>query len=516
MRSRSTSRLLCGARLCLALTGLCLVFSALRPLAAQPMQPPLSASIEQILDDEAFANAWWAAWIMNLDTGELVYERNAARSFIPASNTKLYTTAAALDQLGPDFRYHTVVYADGPVVDGVLEGNLIVRGSGDPVIGGRFNDGDRTEVFRAWADSLRAAGITYVRGDLIGDDDVFDDQPLGYGWSWDDEPYWYSAEISGLSFNDNCVDVTIEAAQTPGAPGRVSWEPGGTDYVRVINRTLTIPADSSLVEGYARARGTNVLELSSRVPAGDIDEESLTVSNPTRYFVHVLRETLLRAGIPVEGRPVDVDDAPIKPDYDGGALRRIAVHTSPPLSQIVEVLNKKSHNLYAEQLLKTLAAERPLDPQTHAPEEYPPGSAERGLAVAMETFARAGVDTSRIQLVDGSGLSRMNLVTAEMTGAVLTYMWRHPDPATREAFLASLPISGVDGTLEYRYRDDFMRGKVRAKTGTVSNASTLSGYVAGADGTPYAFVLMSNHYTVKTSEVREAQDAVVRLLAHPR
>ena len=516
MRLRSTPPFFPNGRSGLVLLGLCLALAAAQPLAAQPMQPPLTDAIEAILNDEAFANAWWAAWIVNLNTGELLYERNAGRSFIPASNTKLYTTAAALDQLGPDFRYHTYVFADGPVVDGVLEGNLIVRGAGDPVIGGRFNDGDRTEVFRAWADSLRAAGITYVRGDLIGDDDVFDDQPLGYGWSWDDEPYWYSAEISGLSFNDNCVDVTIEAAQTPGAPGNVSWEPGGTDYVRVINRTLTLPADSSLEEGYARARGTNVIDLTSRVPAGDIDEESLTVGNPTLYFVHVLRETLLRAGIPVEGRPVDVDDAPIKPDYEKGMLRRIAVHTSPPLSEIVHVLNKKSHNLYAEMLLKTLAAERPLDPEAFDPEDYPPGSAERGLAVAMETFARAGVDTSRIQLVDGSGLSRMNLVTAEMTGAILTYMWHHPDPATREAFLASLPVSGTDGTLEYRYTDDFMRGKVRAKTGTVSNASTLSGYVVGRDETPYAFVLMSNHFTVKTSEIRAAQDAVVRLLAHRR
>ncbi len=477
-------------------------------LRAQPSSPDLASEIRGLLADSALSNAWWGILIADLETGDEVYALNAGHSFIPASNTKLYTTAAVLDQLGPAFRYETVVYADGPVRDGVLEGNLIVRGAGDPVIGGRFNDGDRTEVFRAWADSLKAAGITRIRGDLIGDDDLFDDTPLGTGWSWDDEPYWYAAEVSGLSFNDNCVDVTLEST-TPGAPARLTWEPFQTDYVRIENRSYTLPADSALVEGYERARGSNLIRLRSRVPQGQQDTESLSVSNPTLFFVHVLRQTLLRAGIAVDGRPVDVDDLSIRPRYDLPMVHRLASHTSPTMAEIVAVTNKESQNLYAEQLLRTLGALRPVP-------AVGPGSAERGIAAAMATFVQAGIDTTRLQLVDGSGMSRINLVTPAMTMALLRYMWHHPDEATRTAFWDSLPVGGADGTLEHRYTTDGMHGLVHAKTGTMSNASTLSGYVRSASGIPYAFVLMSNHYTVKTRIVREVQDAIVtRLVQFP-
>ncbi|HMB90012.1 MAG TPA: D-alanyl-D-alanine carboxypeptidase/D-alanyl-D-alanine-endopeptidase [Rhodothermales bacterium] len=488
------------------------LLSLFLPLAlmAQPVGSAaarLAQAIDPILSDPAFTNAWWGALVVNLEDGTVLYERHAGKNFVPASNTKLYTTAAALDQLGPDYRYRTEVYIDGPVVDGVVQGNLIVRGSGDPVIGGRFNDGDRLEAFRTWAKALQDLGITRIEGDLIGDDDVFDDTPLGYGWSWDDETYWYAAEISGLSFNDNNVDVAIRATRV-GQPATITWEPLNTNYVQVINETTTTGTGTSIDEGYHRARGTNVIEISSAVPQNRTDTESLTVMNPTLFFVHVLRETLLQEGIGVVGHPVDVDDLSIKPDYDAKTVQEIAVHTSPPLTDIVHATNKHSQNLYAEQLLRTLASARPIDD-----EDLEPGSAAMGLAAAMTTFATAGVDTSAITLVDGSGLSHLNLVTPEMTAALLSYMWNHPDQTVRTAFYDSLPIGGQDGTLEYRFRDGPARGKVHAKTGTVSNVSTLSGYVPAGDGTPLAFVLMCNHHTLKSRIVRQAQDRVVNALA---
>ena len=503
MNIRSTSRrLTLGLALCALLCPWSLLAQSTNDARAQ-----LARDIDAVLNAEALANGWWGAVIVDLDTDEVLYRRHTERSFVPASNTKLYTTAAALDQLGPDYRYRTEAFIDGPVVDGVLEGNVIVRGSGDPVIGGRFNGGDRTAVFRAWADSLRALGITRINGDLVGDDDVFDDTPLGYGWSWDDETYWYAAEISGLSFNDNNVDFAIEARRE-GQPARISWHPFNTDYVRVVNRTVTISPDSSLDEGYARARGTNTIELSSRVPEGRTDFESLTMTNPTRFFVHILRDALVQAGLAVEGHPVDVDDLSIKPDYAPDRYRRVAVHTSVPLADIVSVINKRSQNLYAEQVLRTLAAERPI-----GDEDLEPGSAEMGLDVAMATFVKAGIDTSRIQLVDGSGLSRMNLVTPAMTMALLQYMWRHSDASVQEAFVESMPIGGQDGTLQFRFRRGSAQGKVRAKTGTLSNVSALSGYVPSANGSTLAFVLMGNHHTVRGRVVRAAQDRVVNLLA---
>jgi len=488
---------------------LLLLWTLPAPVHAQSPRP-LQATLDRVLDDPAYETAFWGALVLDLRDSTVLYARHARQNFTPASVTKLFITAAALEQLGPDFRYVTRLLADGPVVDGVLQGNLIVRGAGDPAIGGRFTDGDRTATFRAWADSLRRRGIHRIAGDLIGDDDYFDDTPLGTGWSWDDLTYWYAAEISALSFNDNCVDVTIEARR-PGEPGRLTWEPP-TTYVTLINQTYTTPAGQQLKEGYRRLPGTNTIVLFSRVPEGRRDTESLTVHNPTRYFVHVLREVLLAEGIAVEGQPVDVDELSTKPDYTAPNLWTVATYTSPPLSEIVRVINRRSQNLYAEMLLRTLGAERPVPDSTLAP-----GSAEMGLAAAARTWLRAGIDTSRVQLVDGSGLSAQNLVSPEATVRLLAYMAAHPDRAVWRAFYASLPTGGEEATtLQNRFRAGRARGNVRAKTGTISNTSALAGYVRTAGGRLLAFAIFCNHYTVPTRQVRRTIDAFVEHLARSR
>ena len=482
-------------------------------VATSPTQ--LTLSIDRILDQELFENAFWGVVVFDLNSGQMLYGRNEKKSFMPASNTKLYTTAAALDQLGPSYRYRTEVYVDGPVVNGILRGNLIVRGSGDPTIAGHYDAVtgkyteklDDTKLFRDWADSLRTAGIYRIMGDIVGDDDVMDDESLGFGWSWDDETYYYSAEMGGLIFNDNVVRLSI-AGQHEGSPAAITWEPFNTDYVRVINKTVTISSEASIDEGYLRDRGTNLIHVSSLVPEGQIDTEEITVSNPTLFFAHVLRETLLRSGIPVEGDPRDVDAISIKPDYVHGTLTRIASHTSYPLSSIARMINKPSQNLYAEQLLKTLATERPVED-----DDLEPGSTAMGLEAAKVTYARAGIDTSRVQLVDGSGLSRMNLITPDMTSTLLKYMWKHPDITVTTAFYDSLPIGGTDGSIQYRFLQKPALENVRAKTGSLNNVSSLSGYVSTSAGTPLAFVLMCNHYTSKSREVRAAQDEIVGILA---
>lgn len=478
------------------------VLTATSPALAQRS----AAAFDALLDEPALANAWWGVHIVDLTDGEVVYTQNAGKSFIPASNTKLYTTAAALDQLGPDYVYTTRLYHDGTVENGVLKGNLIVRGSGDPTIGFRPDEDDPTALFRAWADVLRRRGITRVEGDLIGDDDLFDDDAIGYEWSQADLLYYYGAEISALSFNDNVVSFAIEA-RAPGQAGTVSWAPLSTNFVQVQNATVTGPNGSRLDEGYYREPGTNRFVLSSQVPPGRTDEEDLAVHNPTLYFAHVLRETLVDEGISVTGVARDVDALPLKPTYADGRLGLLASHESPPLDSIAAWVNKDSNNLYAELMLRTLGAERP-----QAVSDAEVGSAEMGLEAAYDTFGVAGVDTSRLHLVDGSGLSRHNLVTPAMTVQLLRYMDAHPQPDVREAFLASLPVGGRDGTLEYRFRGAPAETHVRAKTGTVSHASTLSGYVTGTSGRRYAFSLMCNHYTVPTRVVRAVQDRIVNQL----
>jgi serine-type D-Ala-D-Ala carboxypeptidase/endopeptidase (penicillin-binding protein 4) len=491
-----------------------LLFASGELLAQQAISTPLdlARAIDSVIDDPRFENAHWGVIVVDLTTGRTLYERNANRSFVPASNAKLYTTAAALALLGPGYRYETALFAGGDIRDGELAGNLYVRAGGDPTIGGRFTDGDRTFLFRQWADSLRALGVQRIQGDLIGDDDVFDALPLGAGWAWDNEPFWYSAEISGLSFNEATVNLTILGNQ-PGMPATITWEPGQTDYVEVRNRTLSVSRDAPHVASYGKERGSNELVVASRVPHGQTIRYSLSISNPTLYFLHEFRRVLIAEGISFgDGRIIDVDEMAIRPDYTG--LRRVASHRSVPLSEIVEVINKPSQNLYAEHVLKTLGTL-----VREAPEERPhayQASARDGVRAAMPFFGEAGLDTTRIQLRDGSGLTRTNLVTPRMTTTLLRRMWYHPDASIRGAFLASLPVGGVDGTLAGRMTEAPSRGNVRAKTGTLSNVTALSGYVTTTTGTPLAFAIMNNHHTRTAAEARAAEDRIAAILASYR
>jgi len=393
----------------------------------------------------------------------------------------------------------------GLAEDGVLNGHLVIRGSGDPVIGGRFTEGDVTAYFRAWADSLKAAGISTIQGDIIGDDDAYDEETIGYGWQYDDLPYWYAAELSALSFNDNSIDFRLEGT-TPGSPAVLTWEPMMTTYVTARNASLTTESGGSIREDYYRPQGTNDFVLGSLVPAGRTDYESLAVANPTKFFVHVLREVLIAQGIAVIGSPVDVDDLSIKPPYD--RMNHLFSHFSPTLAEIVVPLNKNSHNLYAEMALRAIAADR-------LPEAGEPAAGSVALAVsrARKVFGKAGVDTLHIQLVDGSGLARQNLITSSMTTSLLRYMRSHPDEATRRAFIDSLPIGGVDGSLSSRMKGTAAEGNVRAKTGTMGNVSALGGYVTTATGRELVFSIMANHYLGSSSGPRNVQDDIVALLA---
>lgn len=478
------------------------------PVAENEKQ--LAAVIDGIISDAGMDPAWWGVDVIQVRDGRRIHARYADHSFIPASNIKLYTTAAGLVLLGPEFTYETALYADGDVVDGVLHGDLIVRGSGDPVIGPRFaENGDRLETFRAWAAALRSAGIDSVAGDVVGDDDLFDDLPLGSGWMWDDEVTWYSAELSALSYHDNTIDISLKG-MTPGDQAMLSWEPAATSYVRLHNESVTVPGGPAAEgdENYERARASNDIRITSRVPVGQEDTESLSISNATLFFVHVFAETLQAEGIAVGGRPVDVDDLPTPPDYEAPGIRTVAVHRSVPLKEIAAAINKPSHNLYAELLLKSIGVYAPIDSS-----DAVPGSAAAGIEASFDVFGAAGVDTTRIRLADGSGLSRYNIIAPEMTTALLRYMAVETDDSTRAAFVRSLPIAGVDGSLGGRMRSGPAHANARAKTGTMSHASALAGYVTTRAGTELAFSIMGNNYIVPTSRARDVQDRIVQVLA---
>ncbi len=465
----------------------------------------VAQSIDELVVQPRYENAVWSIVVEELGTGKRLYSRLPDLSLMPASNTKLYTTAAALDQLGPDFRFETLVFANGPISEGTLHGDLIVRGSGDPTISGRFNGGDITRTFRDWADSLQAMGINKIRGDIIGDDNLFDDDLLGFGWSWDDEVYWYSAQLGALSFNDNCVDFTI----TPTVASEfadVSWEPANTNYITVRNNSRSSEPGSGVSESYWRDRTSNEIFISTVVAEDTTEQESITVHNPTRFFVHVLRQSFEDKGIEVDGYARDIDELET---YDYDSARPVIRHQSPNLTEIVAVINKNSQNLYADQVLKALAVQSPEA-------AYEVASGRAGLNTAAITLERAGLKMNHHNLVDGSGLSRYNMLTAENTVRLLRYMARQTDEATFKAYYDSLPIGGVDGSLARRMTSGPATNNVHAKTGTISNASTLSGYVDTLSGERLIFSIIANNFLIPTSQVRQTQDDVVNLLANLR
>lgn len=477
------------------------------PAMAQPLS--FSERVDAVLEDSVFLDALWGVEVVNLDRDTTLYAYNATRNFIPASNMKLYTSAAALERLGPDFRYTTRVYIDGPIVDGILQGNVLIRGAGDPTLGGRLSPGDAIAPLRAWADSLKARGIQHISGDIVGDDDVFADTPYGVDWAWGDLQYYWAAEIGGLAFRENVIDVQMQA-QRPGEPAQLSWEPLQTSYVSFLNATRTGPSGSSLDEGHYRYPGTNRFRLFSEIPPGGRDRETLSVTNPTLYLTHVFREVLLEENISVDGMARDVDDLSLKPSYTPGRAQVVATLQSPELADIARAVNTESVNLYAEHLLRTLGLEHP--PET-PPQDIDPGGTVMGILAARDLFGAAGIDTSRLVMADGSGLSRLNLVSPTATTTLLRHVWRHPDATLRSTYLASLAQPGTDGTLSYRLRGLPSGVAVRAKTGTMTQVSALSGYVTMADGTTYAFAIYCNNYSAEVRRVRAAQDRIVQLIA---
>ena len=444
--------------------------------------------LDSLLRDDAWAPSTWGIAVQDLGTGEWIYRHNAEKLLMPASNTKLYTTAAALIRRGAAYRTSTDLFFAGD--------DLLLSGGGDPTLGGRFHAGDRTFVFRKWAQSLKTSGIDTIFGDLLVDDSRFDSLRLGRAWSWDYTTYWYAAEVSALNFNDNCVDLIIVGGK-PGEPATITWEPFNTDYVSVINKTLTVAKGERTSTYYNRPWGTNVITVGNRVPEGDTVRYSVAVHDPAMYAGHVLREELRRNGIVVLGRVRRAGA------MSGVEKRRVASQASPELREIVRVVNKRSQNMYADALLKDLSLSDSVSVGGH----------DEGVAWAKHVFAAAGIDTTIMQMADGSGLTRINLFAPEMTVALLRTMHAYPESSIRNAFVSSLPFTGEAGNpLGAMFRAPGAPF-VQAKTGTIGYARALSGYLTTQSGKTYAFSFMVNHYTEPTAEANRLIEAALTELA---
>ncbi|HKJ67610.1 MAG TPA: D-alanyl-D-alanine carboxypeptidase/D-alanyl-D-alanine-endopeptidase [bacterium] len=457
----------------------------------------LEALIEPYLQHPALVNATVGIFIQEPETRRVIYRKNAHTLFMPASNQKLITTAAALSELGPDFRFRTQIYRDGSIDNGVLRGNLYIRGTGDPTLSGRFHDGETLRDLRNWADSLQAAGISRITGDIIADANLFDDRRLGNGWEHNDLSYWYAAEISALSFNDNCLNVRITPADSIGAPAHLKYEPN-TGYVEVTNHLVTTHQDSITHYDYHRTPGTNRIRFYGNISQGETGiTDWVTVHNPAMFTATVFAELLKQSGIILDGSVREIQyEAGQIPEYD--SPDRLIDYPSPPLSEIIRVINRRSQNFYAEQLLKRLGYEITGK-----------GSFRGGIRAVNGFLAEIGVDTEHLNIADGSGLSRRNLVSPFQLVTVLRHMY---ESKYRDQYLSSLPVGAENGTLEERLLSPYAANKVRAKTGYVGFVRTLSGCVRTLDERMLVFSILVNHYVTNTGVVNELQDTILTLI----
>ncbi|MEA3287295.1 MAG: D-alanyl-D-alanine carboxypeptidase/D-alanyl-D-alanine-endopeptidase [Candidatus Marinimicrobia bacterium] len=462
-------------------------------------QQQVAFEIDTLLNQAATEMGWWGVKIQYANSGEVIYERNTAKMFMPASNMKMYTTAAALCLLGPQYRYETDFATNGFIdTEGVLSGDLIINGSGDPSWSWRFYDNNYDSVMVRFVDSLKAQGITQIQGNIIGDDDVFDDVALGYGWSWDDEVYYYAAQLSGLSYSENYIDYTlIPDSLKLGNPVIIEPHPQ-TAYMNLRNDLKTVSSDTATEWDYGRDLGTNDgwFEGDYRIEKGET-ERTITIHNPTLYTAHVLKERLEEAGIMVSGQPVDADDLPDSLNYS--TTTKIFTYFSHPLSDIISKVNRPSQNFIAETLQKTLGAEFGKE-----------GSSREGRKVQMALYDSLGMDTRNLKLRDGSGLSRHNLVSPNTSNSLLQMMWDHP---YRSYYIESFPLAGVFGTPRKLTLGTSAEGNVRAKTGTIGYVRAFSGYTWTQSGEPIIFSLMVNHYTISTSQVNQLLEQIVAHLS---
>lgn len=494
--------------LILSVIGANLLFSQIiRPDTSKlkiPRIPPieeLRQDINYILDNPDLAGATISILVQSLENGEIIFKREESKNCIPASLMKLITTSSALYYLGTDYKYKTQLYLDGTLQpNGEFIGNIIIRGSGDPSISDLFME-DPIGLFEDWAWKIDSIGIRSIKGNLIADHSFFDENYYPPGWSWDDFLNPYSAQVSALSVFDNKIKITAKAGDSIDKPAKIFIFPEN-NYVQVINNINTVRSDIPTRITKYREPHTNIIELAGSISLDTSKnpksyELELTIDNPPRFFLTLLKEALLRRNIKVRGNLIDVNQLYDRINYN--ELNLIHEHISPSLNAIIANINKHSHNLGAELLLKTIAKEKGGD-----------GSFRTGIDFVKKFCSKIGIDPERMNIVDGSGLSRYNLISSKYIVNLLSYMYRstHSD-----IFINSLAEPNKPGTLTRRMTRSLAENKVKAKTGTLNNISNLAGYIWTRDDEPFAFCIMIMNFTSPISSAENLQDLICMRLA---
>jgi len=441
----------------------------------------------------------WGLFIVDAASGEVLYEKNAASYFVPASNMKLLTTALALDKLGVNYRFRTTLETDGMLSpSGSLRGNLILVGRGDPNLSNRkfpFEtkeefDGPPDRVLAELADQLVARGVKEISGDIVGDDSYFPRERYPDGWEIDDMVWEYGAAISAIVVDDNTVTLTLTPGERSGDPVNALVDPTTPDFT-VENHVVTSPAKEKPDLRLTRDPGAQTVLVSGILPADSAPHKLvLAIEEPAQHAASLLAQLLANRGVKITGKIRALHDR----DPAAASRTVLAEHLSLPLGDTVKLVNKISQNLHSEVLLRTAARQQGLwatpDDLLKFPEEF---------------YARAGIAEDDVIQTDGSGLSRHDMVTPRALVALLQFAQKQP---WFPVYYSSLPVAGVDGTLNERMKDSPISGRIHAKTGSVSHVRTLSGYADTPSGRRLIFSFLSNNQGGKNHETHEALDGL--------
>jgi D-alanyl-D-alanine carboxypeptidase/D-alanyl-D-alanine-endopeptidase (penicillin-binding protein 4) len=504
----------------------------------------LGKEIAAVISQPPLNRAHWGIDVVDLETGKALYSQNSDQLFLPASNAKLFTTAAALAIAGPDYRFRTTVEAEGKIDNnGRLPGDLVIVGRGDPNISGRTlpyalktqRTPPHTQILEEMADQVSRHGLKMVDGDLIGDDTYYAFERYAEGWAWDDLQWIDGAPVSALTFNDNVVFVNVLPGEHPGDKAVITVEPE-TSYYELDSRVVTSTVGVAKRVGIHRDPGSKKIVLWGSLPLGDAGtKEPMSIEDPAEFAAQLFRTLLERRGITIRGKararhgegaqffdratlwplnaripgaetpggsnPSTSPIAPQVPDLNASLARTVlAEHVSTPLLDDIRVINKTSENLHAELALRLLGRLRGSD-----------GSFEVGVGAVKQVLLQAGLKEDEFTFLDGSGLSRRDLITPAATVQLLIYAARQPWGA---AFEESLPVSGVDGSLADRFKNTPAAGLIHAKTGSLSHVNALSGYGQTQSGRRFVFSIFCNNHNLPAGKVTVAIDEIVKLLVN--
>jgi len=459
-----------------------------------------AARADALLAAPPISKGDWGLLIVDAQSGEALYERDADKYFVPASNMKLFTTALALAKLGPDYRFQTTLETRGALSpDGVLSGDLFLVGRGDPNLSNRKFpydlkeefDGQPERVLAELADALAAKGVKEITGDIVGDDSYFPREPYPNGWEIDDMVWEYGAAVSAIAVNDNTVALTLTPGALAGDGVQASVLPATPDFI-ISNRVVTSAPEVKSDLTLTREPNSKIVVVRGTLPAHSTPRKLvLAMHDPAEHAAALLLRLLVERGVKIDGaaRAVHVPESP-------SATPRavLAEHLSVPLGDSVKLVNKISQNLHTELLLRASARKSGI---WNSPDDL--------MKFPADFYTSAGIAPGDVIQTDGSGLSRHDLVTPRAIVTLLKYAQDQPWSA---AFYASLPVAGVDGTLEPLMKTTVAAGRIHAKTGSVEHVRTRSGYAETISGRRLIFSFLSNNQGGKNHEALDALDGL--------